>query len=51
MDYENENKQEGLSSEQNQGNREGYQSGSGNYSKDYRNGGRMMRPRIHTQRA
>ena len=51
MDFENENKQDGQLSEQGQGGREGYQSDSGNYSKDYRGGQRMMRPRIHTQRA
>ena len=35
MDFENENKQDGQLSEQSQGGREGYQSDSGNYSKDY----------------
>ena len=52
MDFENENKTEELSSEQGAGGREGYQSSgqNGNYSRDYRAGGRPQRPRIHTQR-
>jgi len=41
MEFENEKQQEGLSSEQQEGNREGYQ-------KDYRPVGRSPRPRIHT---
>ena len=46
---ENEIKQEGLSAEQKDGDREGYTPGhSGGYSRDYRGG---KRPRIHSQRA
>jgi len=51
MDIENENKNEGLTPEQKDGGREGYQSSGENYSRDYRSGGRPQRPRIHTQRA
>ena len=48
---ENEIKQEGLSAEQKDGDREGYTPGQSNgYSRDQR-GGRPQRPRIHTQRA
>ena len=41
MEFENEKHQEGLSTEQQEGNREGYQN-------DYRPTGRSPRPRIHT---
>ena len=53
MDIENDNKQEGMTPEQKDGGREGYQSSgqSENYSRDYHNGARPQRPRIHTQRA
>ena len=48
---ENEIKQEGLSAEQKDGDREGYTPGQSNgYSRDQR-GGRPQRPRIHSQRA
>ncbi len=50
---ENENKQEEQSQELSSGGREGYQQTgqSGNYSREYRAGGRQQRPRIHSQRA
>ena len=53
MDIENDNKQEGMTPEQKDGGREGYQSSgqSENYSRDYHSGARPQRPRIHTQRA
>ena len=53
MDTENENKTEGMSTEQSEGGREGYQhtGSSDNYARDYRSGGRSQRPRIHTQKA
>ena len=53
MDTENENKTEGMSTEQSEGGREGYQhtGSSDNYARDYRSGGRTQRPRIHTQKA
>ena len=53
MDTENESKIEGMSTEQPEGGREGYQhaGSSDNYARDYRSGGRTQRPRIHTQKA
>ena len=53
MDTENESKIEGMSTEQSEGGREGYQQAgsSDNYARDYRSGGRAQRPRIHTQKA
>ena len=53
MDIENESKIEGMSAEQPEGGREGYQhaGSSDNFSRDYRSGGRPQRPRIHTQKA
>uniref|UniRef100_A0AB33JJB7 Pseudouridine synthase n=3 Tax=unclassified Prevotella TaxID=2638335 RepID=A0AB33JJB7_9BACT len=50
MEFENENNNQNLSSEQNESGREGYGS-QGSYSRDYHSTGRSQRPRIHTQRA
>ena len=51
MDSELENKSQNLSTEQNEGTREGYSRTSGNYSNDYHEtGNRTQRPRIHSQR-
>ena len=53
MDIENDNKPEGMTPEQKDGGREGYQSSgqTENFSRDYHSGARPQRPRIHTQRA
>jgi len=51
MDSELENKSQNLSTEQNEGTREGYSRTSGNYSNNYHEtGNRTQRPRIHSQR-
>ena len=51
MDSELENKSQNLSTEQNEGTREGYSRTSGNYSNNYHEAGnRTQRPRIHSQR-
>jgi 23S rRNA pseudouridine2605 synthase len=51
MDSELENKTQDLSTEQNEGTREGYSRTSGNYSNNYHGTvGRSQRPRIHSPR-
>jgi 23S rRNA pseudouridine2605 synthase len=51
MDSELENKSQDLSTEQNEGTREGYSRTAGNYSNNYHGTvGRSQRPRIHSPR-